>query len=149
MSDLSFPVELVTPEGQLFTGFADFVAIPATRGELGFLHHRAPIMASLGSGELRIHDADGGAVNRYAVNGGFAGTDGEKLVVLASRAQRLDAYDLASLKVRREELEARLAEHLAAEGLADEDEPNVEIPYLRDELAWVVLVTRLVRWANM
>ena len=140
MSEKSFPVDLVTPEGQLFGGYSDFVAIPAYDGEMGFMYLRAPVMSSLGEGEMRVHVADSNKIERFVVQGGFAGTDGEKLVVLASRAQRLDAYDLASLKERRESVENQIA-------TADEDDP--ELPFLRDELAWVTLVQRLVRRANL
>jgi len=135
VSDVSFTVDLVTPEGQLFSGLTDFTVIPAYDGEMGFLYLRAPLMTSLGSGEMRVHVADSEVIERFAVHGGFAGTDGSHLVVLATRAQRLDAYDLATLKERRAGLEERLAE-------AADDDP--EQPYLRDELAWVRLVDRLV-----
>lgn len=140
MSELSFAVDVVTPEGQLFSGLADFVAIPAHDGEVGFLYHRAPFMGSLGQGELRIHVADSDVIERFAVQGGFAGTDGEKIMVLASRAQRLSLYDAESLKARLASLEQRLAELQATDG----DEPDPEIPHVLDEISWVSLLKRLV-----
>ncbi|MCL2137249.1 MAG: F0F1 ATP synthase subunit epsilon [Coriobacteriia bacterium] len=140
MGEKSFPVELVTPEGQLFGGFSDFVAIPAHDGEMGFAYLRSPVMSSLGDGEMRVHIADTERIERFVIQGGFAGTDGDKLVVLASRAQRLDAYDIESVKQRRTDLEDQIAE-------AVEDDP--ELPFLRDELSWVLLVHKLVGRANL
>ena len=140
MAEKSFRVELVTPEGQIFGGSTEFVAIPAHDGEMGFAYLRAPVMSSLGEGEMRVHIAGSETIERFVVQGGFAGTDGEKLVVLASRAQRLSAYNRASIKERREELENRIAN-------AREDDP--ELPFLRKELSWVLLVERLVTRANL
>ncbi|MDR0459511.1 MAG: F0F1 ATP synthase subunit epsilon [Coriobacteriales bacterium] len=136
MSDTSFMVDLVTPEGQLFNDLAEFVVVPAYDGELGFMYLRAPIMSTLGSGEMRVHIADSDKVDHYAVRGGFVGADGQKVVVLASRAQRLDAYNPEALKTRRADLDERIAN-------TAEDDP--EMPSLLEEQEWVKLLQRLVR----
>jgi F-type H+-transporting ATPase subunit epsilon len=135
MNDKSFAVDVVTPEGQLYEGHSDFVAIPAHDGEMGFAYLRAPVISSLGEGELRVHVAGSDLIERFVVQGGYAGTDGEKLVVLASRAQRLDAYNAVSIKERKASLEDQIAS-------LDEDHP--EQPFLHNELTWVSLVERLV-----
>jgi F-type H+-transporting ATPase subunit epsilon len=140
MGELSFSVDVVTPEGRLFEGLADFIVVPAHDGEMGFLYHRAPVMGTLGEGEMRIHVADSGLIEHFAVQGGFVGTDGEKIVVLASRAQHLSNYDRESLLVRLAGLTQRLADLEALDG----EEPDPEIPHLNDEISWVRLVIRLV-----
>ncbi|MDR2956615.1 MAG: ATP synthase F1 subunit epsilon [Coriobacteriales bacterium] len=140
MSDTSFMVNLVTPEGQLFDGEAEFVVVPAYDGELGFLYLRAPVMSSLGPGEMRIHVADSEKIEHFAVSGGFVGNDGHKVVVLASRAQRLDVFNLEALQDHQAEIDQQLIE------LA-EDDP--ERPFLREEMTWVKLLIRLVGRANL
>jgi F-type H+-transporting ATPase subunit epsilon len=131
-----FPVDLVTPEGQLFGGSASFVAIPAHDGEMGFAWLRAPVMSTLGNGEVRIHVAGSNQVEYFIVQGGFAGTDGDKMVILASRAQRRDAYDLVSLDERRAGIEQQIK-------TTEDDDP--ELPFLYDELEWVSLVHQIIR----
>jgi len=140
MNDKSFPVELVTPEGHLFGGHSEFVAIPAYDGEMGFAYLRAPVISSLGEGEMRVHIPDSDKIERFVLQGGFASTDGETLVVLASRAQRLDAYEITSVTERRTGIEQRIE-------AAQDDDP--ELPFLKDELSWVMLVQRLVGRAKL
>ena len=140
MSEKSFPVDLVTPDAQLFGGLADFAAIPAWDGEMGFAYLRAPVMVKLGAGEMRIHLEKDTNIQHFAVQGGFAGTDGSHLVVLASRAARLEAFDAQVLRSQLTDLEQRLAE----QGL-DENER----PFLKDELKWLRLVERLVTRRQM
>ena len=57
----SFQTSVITPEGTVFEGPAEFVAIPAIDGELGILHNRAPLLAKLGAGRLRV---ESGATSR-------------------------------------------------------------------------------------
>jgi len=61
-------VSVISPESVLFEGEADSVVAPAYDGEVGILTGHAPLMALLGSGELRL---GGGSPRRFTVEGGF------------------------------------------------------------------------------
>jgi len=140
MDERNFPVDLVTPEALLLEGVSSFVAIPAWNGEMGFAFLRAPVMVSLGAGEMRVHMVPSGEIERFVVKGGFAGTDGSHLVVLATRAQRLKDFDSKTLKERCAELEQRIAESNAADR---------ERAYLVEELDWLRLALKVASLRNL
>ena len=56
LAGLSVPLllEIVTPERLAYSGEVDSVQLPGSEGELGVLPHHAPLIATLGAGELRI-----------------------------------------------------------------------------------------------
>jgi len=128
-------VNLVTPEKSLFDGQASFLVVPAAEGEIGFLYSHAPIMSSLGKGEVRIEQGEDKQVVRYAVSGGFIGGDGHRVIILATRGECLRDRDPVSVKARITELQGVLK--AKAEDTADRG-------YLEDELAWMQLLEKLL-----
>jgi F-type H+-transporting ATPase subunit epsilon len=62
-------LSVISPESVLFEGETESVVAPAYDGEIGILTGHAPLMALLGSGELRIGASGGG--QRFTVSGGF------------------------------------------------------------------------------
>lgn len=80
----SFQTSVITPEGTVFEGSAEFVAIPAIDGEVGILHNRAPLLAKLGAGRLRVES--GGSKQEWFIAGGFAQILDNHLAVLTQQA---------------------------------------------------------------
>ena len=78
-------VVVISPERTIYDGEADSVVAPAWDGELGILRGHAPLMALLGSGDLRI--VRGGATDRFHVSGGFLQVVDDVVTVLSERAQ--------------------------------------------------------------
>ena len=62
-------LEIVTPEGQLYADEVDAVNCPGIVGELGVLPHHAPLLSTLGIGELRIRKGD--QEESFVIAGGF------------------------------------------------------------------------------
>ena len=97
-------LEIVTPERVAFRGTVDEVTIPGTEGEFGVLKGHAPLLSSVGDGELsflRDH-----AKTRYAVHTGYAEVSAAKVTVLVESAERADEIDrdrAARAKQRAEE----------------------------------------------
>ena len=85
---------VITPETQIFDGPAEFVVIPAHDGEIGILHDRAPLLAKLGAGRMRVR-AVGGGEESWFVDGGFAQVLDNRVVVLTQKAVRPDQIDPA------------------------------------------------------
>jgi len=81
----TFSCSVVTPEQQVFEGDVSYVVVPAHDGEMGFAVNRAPILVQIGSGRLRMTDADG-AKTTLTIAGGFAQMKGNKLTVLTDKA---------------------------------------------------------------
>jgi F-type H+-transporting ATPase subunit epsilon len=81
----TFHVTVVTPEREVLAVEAKFVAFPAFDGEMGILARRAPLLAKLGAGLLRVDEAAGGK-RRLFIAGGFAQMVDNRLTVLTEEA---------------------------------------------------------------
>lgn len=50
---------VLTPLGELYQGTVNSVKVPGTDGQFEILNNHAPLVASLGKGDIRIIKADG------------------------------------------------------------------------------------------
>lgn len=80
-----FKASLITPEAILLETSVVSAQIPAHDGLVGILNHRAPLLAKLGTGVLRLETAPGVA-ERFMVSGGYAQMKGEELTILTTEA---------------------------------------------------------------
>jgi len=55
----NFHLEIVTPEQQVFTGEVQSVTVPGTMGNFQVLFNHAPIISTLGTGKVKVTNADG------------------------------------------------------------------------------------------
>jgi F-type H+-transporting ATPase subunit epsilon len=101
-------LEIVTPERLAFSDQVDSVVVPGSLGELGVLPHHAPLLTTLGVGELRIRK--GGNEEYFAIAGGFLQVRPDRVVVMAETADMASEIDLASVEHARREAEQALAE---------------------------------------
>jgi F-type H+-transporting ATPase subunit epsilon len=111
-----YPVELITPEGIVFSGDAERVVVPGAAGELGILANHAPLISLLDPGETRVTDADG-TVRRYATDDGFVQVRKNQTLVLVGEAVPAESIDASEANRRLEE--ARSALERANEGEGD------------------------------
>jgi F-type H+-transporting ATPase subunit epsilon len=84
MADGMFKASLITPEAIVLETTVSEVQIPAFDGLLGILNNRAPLLAKLATGVLRLTTS--GGVQRYLVSGGYAQMKDNELTILASEA---------------------------------------------------------------
>jgi F-type H+-transporting ATPase subunit epsilon len=99
-------LEIVTPERLAYSDEVDSVQIPGSEGELGILPHHAPLVATLGIGELTIRK--GGGEESFAVVGGFVQVRPDKVVVMAETADMASEIDLERAEQARREAERAL-----------------------------------------
>ncbi len=99
-------LEIVTPEKLVFRDDVDIVVLPGSEGELGILPHHAPLISTLGMGELRFRKGDLEEV--YAVVGGFVQVRPDKVVVLAETADLASDIDLEKAQQARLDAERAL-----------------------------------------
>lgn len=94
-----FRCKLVTPTASLVDEEVRYVQLPVWDGSMGFLPGRAPIVAALGNGELRLDIADSakgpGGSRSFFVEGGVAKMGDTELLVLAERASAAETLTLA------------------------------------------------------
>lgn len=86
-------LEILTAERVLFEGDVDVVVAPGAEGELGILPMHASLMSTLQPGELRYRI--GGEESFLAVTGGFIEVTGDKVIILADAAERVEEIDEA------------------------------------------------------
>jgi F-type H+-transporting ATPase subunit epsilon len=96
-------LEIVTPERLAYSDTVDAVVLPGSEGELGVLPHHAPLISTLGVGELRIRK--GGAEESFAIVGGFLQVRPDKVVVMAETADMASEIDLERAQEARREAE--------------------------------------------
>ena len=99
-------LEIVTPERLVYEDEVDSVNVPGIEGELGILPHHAPLVSTLGYGELRIRK--GGAEESFAIVGGFVQVRPDKVVVMAETADLASEIDLERAQEARREAERAL-----------------------------------------
>jgi F-type H+-transporting ATPase subunit epsilon len=99
-------LEIVTPERLAYEGEVDAVTVPGSEGELGILPHHAPLVSTLGVGELRIRK--GSEVEFFAIAGGFLQVRPDKVVVMAETADMASEIDLERAQAARHEAEKTL-----------------------------------------
>ncbi len=92
---------VVTPERPVFEEPAEFVALPLYDGELGVLPGRAPLVARLGYGLLRVQRA--GSERRFYIDGGFVEVASDAVSVLTLAAIPPEQIDRAAARSRLEE----------------------------------------------
>jgi F-type H+-transporting ATPase subunit epsilon len=110
MADTPFTFRLVTPQRLLLEAEVTSLQVPGSEGYLGVLAHHAPLITALRPGRLDVRDAKG-AMQSYAVSGGFLEVSGNRATVLADTAERKDEIDVA----RAEACVKRAEERLRAE----------------------------------
>jgi F-type H+-transporting ATPase subunit epsilon len=99
-------LEIVTPERLAYSDTVDSVQLPGSEGELGVLPHHAPLISTLGVGELRIRK--GGSEESFAIVGGFLQVRPDKVVVMAETADMSSEIDLEKAEEARREAERAL-----------------------------------------
>ena len=127
-------LEIVTPEKLAFSGPVDSVSVPGSDGVLGILPHHAPLLATLGVGELTYRT--GGTEETFAIAGGFVQVRPDKVVVMAELADMAAEIDLERAQEARREAEKAL------EGGFHE---GVDLSAARAALATALLRERVAR----
>ena len=99
-------LEIVTPERLAYSDEVDAVVLPGSEGEMGVLPHHAPLVSTLGVGELRIRK--GGTEESFAIVGGFVQVRPDRVVVMAETADMASEIDLETAQEARREAERAL-----------------------------------------
>jgi F-type H+-transporting ATPase subunit epsilon len=126
--DNRFEVEVLTPEGEVFSGEVRQVSTRTAGGEIGILANHAPLLAALRPAELRLHVTDTETV-RYAQAHGWLQVFGNSARLLVEEALTPEELDAAALKEQLADAEQRLAESevgSGARGRAEKDRDRAE-----------------------
>ena len=100
-------LELATPMRLVVTAEVDEVVIPGSLGYFGVLPGHAPLLATLGIGEVTYRV--GREEHHVAISGGFAEVRNDKVIILADVAETPGEVDRGRAERARDRAEARLA----------------------------------------
>ena len=107
-------VELVSQERRGFEEpGADMVLIPGSEGMMGVLPNHAPVLTTLGFGELVVRK--GNAEEIFAIYGGVVEIRPDKVIVLADMASSAFALNAEAAEAARVRAEQMLAEGVPPE----------------------------------
>src|SRR3954467_15982778 len=106
MAASTIHVDVVSAEESIFSGEAEFVALPGEAGELGIYPRPTPLITRIKPGTVRIKPAGGGEEQLIFVAGGILEVQPKMITVLADTAIRgadLDEAKAAEALKRAEE----------------------------------------------
>jgi F-type H+-transporting ATPase subunit epsilon len=104
-------VDIVSAEGQIFSGPASMVFLPASEGEIGVTPRHAPLLTLLKAGEVRVRTPEG-EEHWFYVGGGALEVQPKKVTVLADTAARAKDLDEAAAAAARQRAESVLSGHI-------------------------------------
>ncbi len=108
MATSTIHVDIVSAEGEIFSGAATMVFVPATQGEMGIAPRHAPLLTLLKSGEVRVQTPDG-EEQFFFVGGGALEVQPNRVTVLADTALRAKDIDEAAALAAKQRAEEALA----------------------------------------
>ena len=121
-------VELVAPDGEVWSGRARMVIAKTLDGDIGILTGHPPVLGILAEGSLvRILDAEDAGDQKEmlaAVSSGFLAVRDDRVSILARQAQLGTQVDAAAARAQLEELSA-------ADGQPPGEQESVEVRYTR------------------
>jgi F-type H+-transporting ATPase subunit epsilon len=126
-------VDIVSAEGQIFSGEASMVFVPGSQGDLGIAPRHAPLLTTLKAGEVRVQ-SEGAEEQSFYVGGGSLEVQPNRVTVLADTAARAKDLDEA----------AALAAKQRAEDAVRQRTDKMDIAEAQAELARAVAQLRAI-----
>ncbi len=146
MATKSFRCRLITPAAQVLDEQVTYASVPAWDGLFGVLPGRAPIVAKLGLGELRLEFADKGsgkpAERSFLVEDGFVQMVNDKLTILAAKAFPTETLSAADAEKELAEAQRRTVNE------TDATKKRIETERLAKDRARARAKVRLARHAG-
>jgi F-type H+-transporting ATPase subunit epsilon len=123
MARTKFPVEVLTPEGEVFNDEVEMVSTRTATGSIGILANHTPLLAMLDPTELRLYRSESEIV-RFAQGEGYLQVaDGRALILVeeAHTPQQIDTADLQEKLRAAEDAYARAEDGSEEQRLAARD----------------------------
>jgi F-type H+-transporting ATPase subunit epsilon len=106
-------VDIVSAEGEIFSGEAAMVFAPASQGEVGIAPRHAPLLTLLKAGVVRVQTPDG-EEHVFYVGGGALEVQPSRVSVLADTALRAKDIDEQAALAAKQRAEEALSDRGAA-----------------------------------
>jgi F-type H+-transporting ATPase subunit epsilon len=107
MAHEKFPVEVLTPEGEVFNDEVEMVSTRTTVGSIGVLANHAPLLAMLDPTELRLYKTESEVVS-FAQAEGYLQVANNRALILVEEAHTPSELNAADLRDRLQQAEHEL-----------------------------------------
>ncbi len=107
MARTTFPVEVLTPDGEVFADEVEMVSTRTAVGSIGVLANHQPLLAMLDPTELRLYKSESDVV-RFAQSEGYMQVAAGRVLVLVEEAHDVDSLDAGELRERLQQAEQEL-----------------------------------------
>ncbi len=77
-------LEIISPDKKLYSGEADLIQVPGSKGSFEILKNHAPIISTLEKGQIKIISTDGNETT-FIIDGGMIEAKNNKIIVLAEK----------------------------------------------------------------
>jgi F-type H+-transporting ATPase subunit epsilon len=102
-----FPVEVLTPEGEVWNGEVELVSTKTATGSIGILANHAPLLAMLDPAELRLYTSESEVVS-FAQAEGYMQVANNRALLLVEEAHAPDELNAGELRDRLQQAEREL-----------------------------------------
>jgi F-type H+-transporting ATPase subunit epsilon len=107
MAHEKFPVEVLTPEGEVFNDDVEMVSTRTTVGSIGILANHAPLLAMLDPTELRLYKTESEVVS-FAQAEGYLQVANNRALILVEEAHSPSELNAGDLRDRLQQAEREL-----------------------------------------
>jgi F-type H+-transporting ATPase subunit epsilon len=107
MAHQKFPVEVLTPEGEVFNDEVEMISTRTTVGSIGILAHHAPLLAMLDPTELRLYKTESEVVS-FAQAEGYMQVADNHALILVEEAHQPSELNVSELRDRLRDVERDL-----------------------------------------
>lgn len=111
-----FMVNVVTPDGLIFSHHCSIVEMRAIDGQRSIMYNHLPILTPLAIGEIRVRRSQqmNGVVNHLAVSGGYFEFSNNVATIIADSAERSRNIDVSRAEAARKRAQSAMQEAKAS-----------------------------------
>jgi F-type H+-transporting ATPase subunit epsilon len=132
MARTKFPVEILSPEGEVWSGEVEMVSTRTSVGSIGLLANHEPVLAMLDPVELRLYESEN-EVLRFAQGEGYLQVAGNRALLLVEEAHPPDELDTSDLREKLERAEQEIG--------SAEDGSEAQKKAQRDKRRWETFIS--------
>ncbi len=107
MARNTFAVEVLTPDGEVFSDEVEMISTRTAVGSIGVLANHSPLLAMLNPTELRLYRSDSDVV-RLAQAEGYLQVADNHALILVEEAHEADSLEAGELRERLDQAEQEL-----------------------------------------
>ena len=115
---MTIHVDIVSAEGNLYSGQGEMVYAPAAMGEIGVAPRHTPLISPMKAGEVRVDVGNGKPQEHFYVSGGTIEVQPFKVTILADTGIRAADLDEAAAQEAKRRAEDAMANQSADMDLA-------------------------------